>query len=139
MPQPVLRTERLVLEPLADHHLDLEIDLDSDPEVLRYLSRAAHTPEQTRARHAVRMARGREIDGLGMWMGFLDWTAGPWMRRRSSASTCSPLRTDPASRRCRGWPTSATGSAATAGGRGSLVRARSSSSDTPSGPSAWTG
>ena len=37
MPQPVLRTERLVLESLAHAHLELEIELDSDAEVLRYL------------------------------------------------------------------------------------------------------
>ena len=72
MPQPILRTPRLVLEPLADRHVELEIELDSDAEVLRYLSVRAHTPEETRARHAQRMERGREVDGLGMWMGFLD-------------------------------------------------------------------
>jgi RimJ/RimL family protein N-acetyltransferase len=72
VPQPILRTPRLVLEPLADRHVELEIELDSDAEVLRYLSVRAHTPEETRARHAQRMERGREVDGLGMWMGFLD-------------------------------------------------------------------
>lgn len=72
MPQPVLRTERLVLEPLADEHLDLEVELDSDAEVLRYLFPRAQTREETRAKHARRLARGREVDGLGMWMGFLD-------------------------------------------------------------------
>ena len=72
MPQPILHTDRLVLEPLADHHMELEVELDSDAEVLRYLSLRAHTPEETRARHAQRMERGREVDGLGMWMGFLD-------------------------------------------------------------------
>jgi len=72
MPQPVLHTERLILEPLADRHVELEIELDSDAEVLRYLSTRAHTPEETRARHVERMGRGREVDGLGMWMGFLD-------------------------------------------------------------------
>ena len=74
MPQPVLRTERLVLEPLADRHLELEVELDSDAEVLRYLFPRAQTPEETRAKHARRMERGREVDGLGMWMGFLDGT-----------------------------------------------------------------
>ena len=72
MPQPVLHTDRLVLEPLSDEHLDLEIELDSDAEVLRYLFPRPHTPEETTARHARRMDRGREVDGLGMWMGFLD-------------------------------------------------------------------
>jgi RimJ/RimL family protein N-acetyltransferase len=72
VPQPVLHTERLVLEPLADQHLDLEVELDSDAEVLRYLFPRAQTPEETRAKHARRMERGRQVDGLGMWMGFLD-------------------------------------------------------------------
>ena len=72
MPQPVLHTERLVLEPLADRHVELEIELDSDAKVLRYLFPRAQTAEETRAKHAVRLARGRQVDGLGMWMGFLD-------------------------------------------------------------------
>ncbi len=72
MAQPVLHTDRLVLEPLADEHLDLEIELDSDAEVLRYLFPRAHTPDETRAKHAERLARGRQVDGLGMWMGFVD-------------------------------------------------------------------
>jgi RimJ/RimL family protein N-acetyltransferase len=72
VPQPVLRTERLVLEPLTDDHLDLEIQLDSDAEVLRYLFPRPHTPDETRAKHAERVERGRQVDGLGMWMGFLD-------------------------------------------------------------------
>jgi len=72
VPQPVLRTERLVLEPLADEHLDLEVELDADAEVLRYLFPRAQSPEETRTKHTRRMERGREVDGLGMWMGFLD-------------------------------------------------------------------
>jgi hypothetical protein len=36
VPQPILRTACLLLVPLADRHLDLEVQLDSDPEVLRY-------------------------------------------------------------------------------------------------------
>ena len=82
VPQPVLRTDRLVLEPLADRHLELEVELDSDAEVLRYLSSRAHTAEETRVRHAHRMERGREVDGLGMWMGFLGDT-----RTRDSSAT----------------------------------------------------
>ena len=81
MPQPVLRTDRLVLEPLADRHLELEVELDSDAEVLRYLVARAQTPDETRTKHARRMERGREVDGLGMWMGFLE--EGP---SRDSAS-----------------------------------------------------
>jgi RimJ/RimL family protein N-acetyltransferase len=72
VPQPVLQTDRLTLVPLADEHLDLEIELDSDIEVLRYLFPRAQTPDETRRRHANRTARGREVDGLGMWIAFLD-------------------------------------------------------------------
>ncbi len=72
MPQPRLRSERLVLDPLADEHLDLEIELDSDAEVLRYLFPRPRTPDETRAKHVERLERGRQVDGLGMWMGFLD-------------------------------------------------------------------
>jgi RimJ/RimL family protein N-acetyltransferase len=72
VPQPILRTQRLVLVPLADEHLDLEIELDSDAEVLRYLFPRPQTPDETRARHADRMGRAREVDGLGVWLGFVD-------------------------------------------------------------------
>jgi RimJ/RimL family protein N-acetyltransferase len=71
VPQPVLNTARLVLVPLADEHVDLEIELDSDAEVLRYLFPRAQTVDETRARHHDRMARAREVDGLGVWMGFV--------------------------------------------------------------------
>jgi RimJ/RimL family protein N-acetyltransferase len=74
VPQPVLRTDRLVLEPLAAEHVDLEIELDSDPEVLRYLFPRGQTAEETRARHGERMARAGEVDGLGVWAGFDDGT-----------------------------------------------------------------
>jgi RimJ/RimL family protein N-acetyltransferase len=71
MPQPTLRTQRLLLVPLAERHLDLEIELDSDPEVLRYLSGRAHTRAEVVADHAERMALGRRVPGLGYWMAFL--------------------------------------------------------------------
>jgi RimJ/RimL family protein N-acetyltransferase len=38
MTQPTLDTERLRLVPLADEHLEFEVELDSDPEVMRYLA-----------------------------------------------------------------------------------------------------
>lgn len=37
MPQPTLHTDRLLLVPLADRHLDLSVRLNSDPEVLHHL------------------------------------------------------------------------------------------------------
>ncbi|MFR9779540.1 GNAT family N-acetyltransferase [Micromonospora sp. MS34] len=70
MPQPIMHSDRLLLVPLADHHLELEIELDSDPEVLRYLFGRAHTRDEVIASHARRMALGRKVDGLGYWMAF---------------------------------------------------------------------
>ncbi len=67
---PVIHTERLLLVPLADRHLDLEVELDSDPEVLRYISGRAHTRDEVIESHAARMALGREVPGLGYWMAF---------------------------------------------------------------------
>src|SRR5690349_20727468 len=70
MPQPILRTERLVLVPLADRHLDQEVELDSDPEVLRYIFGRARPREEVVAAHAERMTLGRKVDGLGYWMAY---------------------------------------------------------------------
>ncbi|WP_109593004.1 GNAT family N-acetyltransferase [Actinoplanes xinjiangensis] len=70
MPQPVLRTGRMLLVPLADEHLELEVALDADPEVLRYLDGRARTREEVTEFHAVRMERGRRVDGLGYWVAF---------------------------------------------------------------------
>ena len=70
MSQPILRTARLLLVPLADRHLELEIRLDSDPDVLRYISGRASSRDEVVAAHAKRMALAREVDGLGYWMAF---------------------------------------------------------------------
>ncbi|MBD3782962.1 MAG: GNAT family N-acetyltransferase [Micrococcales bacterium] len=67
MPQPVLTTERLRLDPLADDHLELEVALDGDPEVLRFLRGRARSRDEVVASHAERMAHGRRVDGLGFW------------------------------------------------------------------------
>jgi len=68
--QPELRTDRLHLVPLADSHLDLEVELDSDPLVLRYLYGRARTREEVASSHLERMALGRKVDGLGYWVAF---------------------------------------------------------------------
>jgi RimJ/RimL family protein N-acetyltransferase len=68
--QPVLRTERLVLVPLADRHLDLEIELDSDPEVLRFLWGRARTRDEVIESHAQRLRQASKLDGLGLWVAF---------------------------------------------------------------------
>ncbi|QLQ35438.1 GNAT family N-acetyltransferase [Micromonospora robiginosa] len=70
MPQPILRTDRLLLVPLADRHLELEVRLDSDAEVLRYLFSRPHPRDVVADYHARRMAQATTVDGLGFWMAF---------------------------------------------------------------------
>ncbi|MFC3960991.1 hypothetical protein [Nocardia jiangsuensis] len=52
MPQAVLHSDRLTLVPLAEEHLDYQIELDSDPEVMRYLGEGtARSLPQIEAAH----------------------------------------------------------------------------------------
>jgi hypothetical protein len=55
---------------LADRHLDLEIQLDAGPEVLRYLDRRARSRDEVAESHARRMALTGQVEGLGFWMAF---------------------------------------------------------------------
>ena len=83
MPQQTLHTERLTLVPLADEHLEWEVELDSDPEVMRYLSGRASTSEDVEAGHARRIAAAQKVAGLGFWIGLTNdefvgwWTLQP--------------------------------------------------------------
>ena len=70
MPQPILRTERLLLVPLASRHAELEVALDSDPEVLRYIFGRARGRDEVLASHAQRLDMASRVDGLGYWMAF---------------------------------------------------------------------
>jgi len=72
MPQQILQTERITLVPLADEHFEWEFELDSDPEVMRYLSGRASTCDEVEASHAQRMAAAQKVDGLGFWVGLVD-------------------------------------------------------------------
>jgi RimJ/RimL family protein N-acetyltransferase len=72
MPQQTLQTERITLVPLVDEHLDWEVELDSDVEVMRYLSDRGSTREEVVANHSRRMAAAQKVDGLGFWVGLVD-------------------------------------------------------------------
>ncbi len=76
----MLSTERLQLVPLTDAHLELEIALDSDPEVMRYLTGRALSRAEVEQAHLRRVAAAREVPGLGCWAGFAggDFT-GWWL------------------------------------------------------------
>ncbi|MEU4677045.1 GNAT family N-acetyltransferase [Micromonospora sp. NPDC023737] len=77
MPQAALRTARIRLVPLADEHLEHEVELDADPEVMRYLG-----PTRTRAEvesvHRLRLAAAQRVPGLGFWAGFVDGDFVGW-------------------------------------------------------------
>lgn len=68
---PTLRTARITLVPLAEEHLDAKVELDSDPEVMRFLTGRAMSRDEVAARHAQRLAEGRLVDGLGFWVGYV--------------------------------------------------------------------
>jgi RimJ/RimL family protein N-acetyltransferase len=70
MSQPTLLTERLLLIPLADRHFELEVELDADAEVLKYIWGRARTRDEVVSSHAERMALGAKVDGLGFWVAF---------------------------------------------------------------------
>jgi hypothetical protein len=54
VPQQTLQTERITLVPLADEHLEWEVELDSSREVMRYLTGRASTRDEVEASHAPR-------------------------------------------------------------------------------------
>ena len=70
MRQPTLHTERLRLVPLADEHLRFEIELDSDPEVMRYLAGRALSADEVKQAHQRRVAAASAVPGLGFWAGY---------------------------------------------------------------------
>jgi hypothetical protein len=61
MSQETLQTERITLVPLADEHLEWEVELDSDLEVMRHVSGRASTREEVAANHARRMAAAQKL------------------------------------------------------------------------------
>ncbi len=76
--QAALQTERIRLVPLADEHFELELELHSDPEVMRYLTGDGRTREQVESAHRMRMATAEPVDGLGFWVRFVDGELVGW-------------------------------------------------------------
>ncbi len=75
--QAVLRTRRLALVPLGQEHLQFEVELDSDPEVMRYLGQPRGR-QQVEDRHWRRLASAALVPGLGFWAGFVTETFAGW-------------------------------------------------------------
>jgi len=79
MGQALLSTSRIRLVPLADEHLEHEVELDSDPEVMRFLgSGRARTRQEVQALHRGRLAVQARAPGLGFWVGFVDLDPVGW-------------------------------------------------------------
>lgn len=69
--QATLRTGRLILVPLSAEHLPYEVELDSDPQVMRYLgSGKARSADEVEFYHRHRLAAAEPVPGLGFWAGF---------------------------------------------------------------------
>jgi RimJ/RimL family protein N-acetyltransferase len=79
--QATLHTPRLTLVPLAEEHLNYEVALDSDPEVMRYLgSGTARSRAEVERLHRARLAAAEPVPGLGFWAGFSGrWFVGWWI------------------------------------------------------------
>lgn len=78
MSQATLRTGRILLVPLSDDHLEYEVELDSDPEVMRYLDGRARTRAEVEAFHRRRLAVAGRVPSLGFWAGFVDGEFVGW-------------------------------------------------------------
>jgi RimJ/RimL family protein N-acetyltransferase len=69
--RPTLDTDRLRLEPLTASHTDLLVELDSDPEVLRFIFGRALSREEVVGEHLPRRLRpDGPPRGIGYWAGF---------------------------------------------------------------------
>ncbi|MCX6498116.1 MAG: GNAT family N-acetyltransferase [Arthrobacter sp.] len=73
MTQSTLQSSRIKLVPLTDEHLEHEVELDSDPEVMRYLgSGCARTRAEVEELHRNRLLAAELVPGLGFWAGYVD-------------------------------------------------------------------
>lgn len=93
MPQATLRTSRILLVPLSDEHLEQEVELDSDPEVMRYLGNGrARTRTEVEVLHRRRLATAERVPGLGFWAGFLDADfVGWWILKAPERADQGPV------------------------------------------------
>lgn len=78
MSQATLRTSRIELVPLSDEHLEDEIELDADPEVMRYITGRARDRAEVEALHRRRLAAAERVAGLGFWAGLVDGRFVGW-------------------------------------------------------------
>lgn len=69
---PTLETERLLLVPLEMKHIDNLADLDSDPEVMRYITDGVPRDRKHQEEAVPRVMKYMEENpGLGLWVTYL--------------------------------------------------------------------
>jgi Acetyltransferase (GNAT) domain len=92
MRQATLHSPRITLVPLSDEHLEYEVELDSDPEVMRYLGNGkARTREEVEQLHRERLAVATLVAGHGFWTGFVDRAfVGWWILEPPERSDVDP-------------------------------------------------
>ena len=79
MCQVTLHTGRIRLVPLSAEHLEYEVELDSDPEVMRYLGDGrARNRQDVERRHHRRLAAAKRMAGVGFWVGIVDGQFVSW-------------------------------------------------------------
>lgn len=76
--QTTLHTARITLVPLAGEHFEGEVELDTDGEVMRYLTGRPRTRAQVEVMHRKRLAIGRDSAGLGFWAGLVEGEFVGW-------------------------------------------------------------
>ena len=76
--RPTLATERIRLQPLTAAHTELLVELDSDPEVLRFIfGRGLTREEVVEEWSSKRLRPDADARGIGYWMGYD--AAGDWL------------------------------------------------------------
>ena len=63
---------------MSDEHLELEVELDSDPEVMRYLAGRARSRAEVEAAHGRRLKTAEPVAVLGFWVGHVDGQFVGW-------------------------------------------------------------
>ncbi|PRC94561.1 GNAT family N-acetyltransferase [Solimicrobium silvestre] len=93
----ILTTKRLRLEPFADHHLDGLYALNSDPEVMRYITGKPQALEETKA--GIAMIKERWLNTGFSWWSFIELATGEII----GAGCIQYLARDPANPHEIGW------------------------------------
>ena len=93
----ILTTSRLRLEPMNDRHFDELFEMNSDPDVMRYITGKPDTPDDTRA--MIERVKARWIEFGFSWWSFIELASGKVI----GAGCIQHLGRDPANPLEIGW------------------------------------